>query len=201
MIIFGEAKNNHYIYTFSQQFPESLLTKGFFAPKIGFMQNPFWVFFVCMGNIIRSPLAENLFLREIVKRGLADRYAAASAGTDSYHVGQHPDARMRQVAARRGFLYDGRARQFERRDFDRFNLILVMDRENFSTVLTLARTPQDSQKIHLLREFDPQGGPGFEVPDPYYGGADGFERVYEIVERSVIGVVDALETGKIGSNS
>lgn len=181
--------------------PILVLTNAFFAPKIEFMQKTFWVLFVCMGNIIRSPLAENLFLREIVSLGLAEKYAAASAGTDSYHVGQHPDARMRQVAAGRGFIYDGRARQLEYRDFGRFDLILVMDQENLASVQNLASTPQDRQKIHLLREFDPQGGPGFEVPDPYYGGPDGFERVYDIVERSVKGSLVALETGKIGPNS
>lgn len=157
--------------------------------------------FVCMGNIIRSPLAENLFLREITLGGVAEKYFAASAGTDSYHIGQRPDARMREVAARRGFVYDGRARQFERRDFERYDLILVMDRENFSSVLYLARTPQEREKIHLLREFDHQAGPGSEVPDPYYGGPDGFEQVYDIVERSVQGLLKSLETGALDRNS
>ena len=157
--------------------------------------------FVCMGNIIRSPLAENLFLREIVLGGVAEKYTAASAGTDSYHIGQRPDARMRAVAARRGFVYDGRARQFERRDFERFDLIMVMDRENFDSVLYLARTPQEREKIHLLREFDPQGGLGFEVPDPYYGGPNGFEQVYDSVERSVKGLLESLESGTFDRTS
>ncbi len=162
------------------------------------MTKPIWTLFVCTGNIIRSPLAENLFLREVAARGLAEKYCAASAGTDSYHVGQRPDARMRETALKRGFFYDGHARQFERRDFERFDWIMTMDRDNFSDVLSQARGPQNREKIRLLREFDPQGGAGYEVPDPYYGGPDGFERCYDIVERSVKAYLDALETGKVG---
>ncbi len=161
------------------------------------MGEPIQILFVCMGNIIRSPLAENLFLREVALHRLAEKYTAESAGVESYHVGQHPDERMRAVAARRGFHYDGRARQFERRDFERFDWIMVMDRGNFSDILFQADRVQDRRKIHLLREFDPQGGVGYEVPDPYYHGTDGFEKVYDIVERSVKGLLMALEAGKL----
>lgn len=150
------------------------------------------VLFVCMGNIVRSPLAENLFLHRIAEAGFEEQISADSAGVIGYHVGERPDPRMREVAARRGFRYDGRARQFERRDFERFNLILAMDQENLADLQALARTPEQRAKIHLLREFDPLGRPGDEVPDPYYGGIEGFERVYEIVERSVEGLLKKL---------
>lgn len=153
--------------------------------------------FVCMGNIVRSPLAENLFLHQVAEAGLEQHYTAASAGIISYHVGQHPDPRMRQVAARRGLKYDGRARQFEGSDFSRFDLILAMDTENLADLRAHAAywNPPEAAlaKIRLLREFDPQGGPGAEVPDPYYGGVEGFERVYEIVDRSCRGLLQRLE--------
>ena len=153
--------------------------------------------FVCLGNIVRSPLAENLFLHLVAQKGLEGRYTAASAGVANYHVGEHPDSRMRQVARARGLVYDGRGRQFERRDFERFDLILAMDGENLAGLRWLASTPEEKTKLHLLREFDPQceaGKPG-DVPDPYYGGMGGFEDVYDIVERSCQGLLAALENG------
>jgi protein-tyrosine phosphatase len=153
------------------------------------------ILFVCMGNIVRSPLAENIFLHQVAESGLANQFSADSAGMIDYHVGEHPDPRMREVARRHGLRYDGQARQFERGDFDRFDLILAMDQENLSDLKRLARTPEQRVKLHLLREFDPQGGPEYEVPDPYYGDIGGFEYVYEIVERSVEGLLDKLKNG------
>ena len=114
-------------------------------------------------------------------------------------MGESPDRRMRQVAARRGFKYDGRARQFKQSDFDKFDLIIAMDTENRANLRRLARNTDDETKIHLMREFDPQGRPNDSVPDPYYGGIDGFEKVYDIVERSCQGLLDALEQGPLRS--
>jgi protein-tyrosine phosphatase len=102
---------------------------------------------------------------------------------------------MRRVAARHGLVYDGRARQFKPSDFDRYDLIIAMDKDNRDHLLSLARSQGDRQKIHLLREFDPAGGPKSSVPDPYYGGIDGFEEVYQVVERSVDSLLDSLEKG------
>ena len=150
------------------------------------------ILFVCLGNIVRSPLAENMFRHLAEQAGLADRYEVDSAGTGGWHVGERPDRRMRQVAARHGFRYDGRARQFQRSDFDHFDLIIAMDAQNRADLRRLARSPEDEAKIHTLREFDPHGGPTAPVPDPYYGGIDGFEEVYTIVERSCRGLLDAL---------
>jgi protein-tyrosine phosphatase len=153
------------------------------------------ILFVCMGNIVRSPLAENLFLQKIAAKDLSDNFSADSAGVIGYHVGEHPDPRMREVAKGHGFHYDGRARQFERRDFERYDLILAMDQENLADLQALARSPEDRAKIHLLREFDPNGGPGYEVPDPYYGGIEGFEQVFKIVDRSLDGLLEKLVDG------
>lgn len=161
------------------------------------MPEPTRICFVCLGNIVRSPLAEAMFRHLAEERGLGGRYEVDSAGTSSWHVGERPDRRMRKVAARHGFQYDHRARQFQRSDFDRFDWIIAMDRQNRADLRRLARSPEDEAKIRLLREFDPLGSPDAPVPDPYYGGIDGFEEVYAIVERSCRGLLDALESGEI----
>lgn len=127
------------------------------------------------------------------ERGVAHKYEARSAGCGAWHVGESPDPRMRQVAARHGLEYDGVACQFQRSDFDRCDLILAMDLENKAYLLNIARSAADQEKVRLLREFDPQGGKNQSVPDPYYGGIDGFEKVYRVVERSVRGLLDHLE--------
>lgn len=155
------------------------------------------ILFVCLGNIVRSPLAENMFLHLADAAGCGDRYLADSAGTGGWHAGEQPDSRMRQVALQHGFYYSGMARQFTRQDFDRFDLIIAMDRENRADLLDLTRNEADRTKIHLLREFDPEADPGSEVPDPYYGGLQGFELVYQIVERSCQGLLETLEEGRL----
>ncbi len=156
--------------------------------------------FVCMGNIVRSPLAENYFRWLAEKNGQTHRYEVDSAGTISYHVGESPDERMLRVARRHGLVYTGRARQFQRQDFDRFDLILALDRENRSTLLQIARSPQDREKIRMLRAFDPEGGPNASVPDPYYEGEEGFEEVYQVIARACRGLYEALENQNHGSS-
>lgn len=151
------------------------------------------VCFVCLGNIVRSPLAEHLFLHKAKERGLANEVEAGSAACGSWHIGEAPDARMRRVAARHGLVYDGRARQFKSSDFDRYDLVIAMDRDNRDHLHSLARSEEDRKKIHLLREYDPAGSPGSSVPDPYYGGIDGFEEVYQVIERAVDGLLSSLE--------
>ena len=152
---------------------------------------------MCLGNIIRSPLAARLFEREVKDRGLGDKYEADAAGTADYHVGQEPDPRMLRAASRRGFHYTHRGRQIEPADLDEFDLIIPMDLENKADVEGLSRKPSQRTKIHLLREFDPKARGALAVPDPWYGGPSGFEDVYDIIERSVRGLVDALEAGKL----
>lgn len=161
-------------------------------------ERPLRILFVCLGNIIRSPLAEALFKKMAQERGIAHKYEVDSAGLGPWHVGEPADPRMRRVAAQHGLTYDDhRARLFRTTDLDHFDLILVMDRDNWARIMSVAsHRPEYRAKIRLLREFDPEGGPNAEVPDPYYDGLEDFERVYRIVERSVAGLLDTLEQGR-----
>jgi len=139
------------------------------------------VLFVCLGNICRSPTAEAvvraLAAREWPELGLE----VDSAGTAGYHIGEPPDPRMRAAAARRGYdLTALRARIVEPSDFTRFDLILAMDRENLAVLRR--RAPEETrERVHLFLEFAPHGELQ-EVPDPYYGGPNGFEEVLDLVE-------------------
>lgn len=155
------------------------------------------ILFVCTGNIIRSPLAEHMFRSLAEKSGVADNYEIDSAGTSGYHVGEHPDSRMRKVAAANGLEYDGESRRLKSGDLDKFDLLIGMDGYNYSSMRSMTRSPGQEDKIRLLREFDPQGTPSSSVPDPYYGGIDGFHEVYRVVERSCQGLLEALESGGV----
>jgi len=152
--------------------------------------------FVCLGNIVRSPLAENLFVHLSEKAGVGDKYQVDSAGTSNWHVGEPPDWRMQRVAGRHGVKIDGRARQFQVDDFERFDMILAMDIHNRDTLRIQAPDEQARRKIHLLREFDPHASPESSVPDPYYEGIDGFDEIYQIIERSCQGLLGKLEAGE-----
>jgi protein-tyrosine phosphatase len=149
--------------------------------------------FVCLGNIVRSPLAEHMFRHLASLEEVADNYHVESRGTSAYHIGESPDARMRRVARQHGLIYDGQARQFRREDFAAFDLIIAMDQSNRRNLERTARTSEEAGKIRLMRDFDPQAGSNEPVPDPYYGGMDGFERVFEIVQRSCRGLLEELE--------
>jgi len=151
--------------------------------------------FVCQGNIIRSPLAENLFRHLAEEQGVSDQYQLDSAGTSAYHVGEAPDRRMREVAAKRGFVYSGQARQFRRDDLSAFDLIIAMDQSNRKILESMAADEDQLKKIRMMREFDPQGDQSLDVPDPYYGGLKGFEKTFQIVMRSSAGLLEALENG------
>lgn len=151
--------------------------------------------FVCEGNIIRSPLAKNMFQHLAEEGGVAGKYELDSAGTSAYHIGERPDSRMRQVARERGFEYTGRARQFQRDEIDHFDLILAMDKNNHRILKSWANFPEDEQKIRMMREFDPQKGGDLDVPDPYYGGIEGFKTTFDIVKRSCAGLLMELESG------
>ena len=160
------------------------------------MFEPRRILFVCMGNIIRSPLAENLFRHIAEQAGLNGKYEVDSAGTGAWHAGEPPDARMRRTAERHGLRYRGEARQVRLSDFDKFDLIVAMDSENRGELRARARTPELARKVHLLRDFDPTAGRNASVPDPYYDGDDGFEETYRIVEAGVHGLLEALENGR-----
>ena len=157
------------------------------------MTEPTRICFVCLANNVRSPLAESMYRHLAQQAGLGHKYDLDSAGTSGYHIGERPDRRMRRVAANHGFKYDGRARQFRRRDFETFDLIIGMDSSNRSDLIRMAQTDEQAAKVYLMREFDPEGGPNDPVPDPYYGGIDGFENVFQLVKRSCQGLLDALE--------
>jgi len=161
------------------------------------LTEPTKIVFVCLGNIVRSPLAENLFRHLAQQTGVADQYFIDSAAVGDWHIGDPPDTRMRRVAAQHGLVYDGRARQVTAQDMREFDLIVAMDRDNAAYLHRLARSSAEEAKIHLLREFDPQGGPLASVPDPYYGNLDSFEEVYQIIERSCKGLLAALQAGEL----
>ena len=152
--------------------------------------------FVCLGNIIRSPLAEQLFSDLSRQAGVADNYTVDSAGTGDWHAGESPDPRMVETAAMHGLTLGGTARQVRPVDLDSFDLILTMDESNRAGLLELARNPAQRGKIRMLREFDPQHD-DLEVPDPWYGGRGDFEQTYQIIERSVRGLLEALERGEV----
>ncbi len=153
---------------------------------------PLRVLFVCLGNICRSPLAEGVFRKQVHEAGLGEDLEVDSAGTGGWHVGQPPDRRMRQTASRHGvYLDDIRARKFDRADLDRFDLILAMDRSNLYDILSMAG-PEQRSKVKLFMSYDESGGGQKDVPDPYYGGPDGFENVFEIVERTSRNILSSV---------
>jgi protein-tyrosine phosphatase len=148
--------------------------------------------FVCLGNICRSPTAEGV-MRDLVRReGLDETFAIESAGTAAYHVGELPDRRTRATAKARGIELTSRARHFQRSDFARLDLVLAMDRANRETLLALAPDELARGKVLLLRSFEPDAELDADVPDPYYGGQEGFERVFEICEAACRGLLAHL---------
>ena len=129
--------------------------------------------------------------RLIEQRGLDGRVEVDSAGTGGWHVGERPDARATAAARARGLTLSGAARQVKAVDFDEFDLLLAMDRANERDLRALAPDSETAAKVKLLREFDPDAD-GLEVPDPYYGGSDGFDRVLDLVQAACLGVLDWL---------
>jgi len=151
------------------------------------------ILFVCLGNICRSPLAEGVFLHLAQQAGRGHEFEVDSCGTGSWHVGERPDPRSQAVARQHDVILNHRARQFDRSDFKNFDLIIVMDRENKSDLLSFSPLkPEERAKIRLLREYDPQANGDLDVPDPYYDGADGFEAVYQMVERAGKRLLESL---------
>jgi len=150
------------------------------------------VLFVCLGNICRSPLAEGVFRHVLDEEGLSDRFLVDSAGTGGWHVGESPDHRSARSAATHGVTLTGHARQVQPEDFRRFEYIMAMDQSNLSDLQQYREGVGGEAALYLLREFDPEGGPGAEVPDPYYGGPNGFEEVYDIVDRSCRHLLDHI---------
>ena len=149
------------------------------------------VLFVCLGNICRSPLAEGVFRHLATERGPDHEFLVDSAGTGAWHVGEPPDRRSVEVAARHGITVNGRARKVRPDDLQSFDLVVAMDRENLEDLENLADAHGSRARLHLLREFDSRRT-GDDVPDPYYGGPNGFETVYHMVRRSCEGLLETL---------
>jgi len=150
------------------------------------------VLFVCMGNICRSPLAHGLFEHRVERAGLSQRISIDSAGTHAYHVGEKPDPRSQQTAEAHGFdLSSQRARKVVASDFAQFDYVLAMDRDNHA--LLSAQCPNEHRhKLRLFLEFAPHLNER-EVPDPYYGGPEGFEHVYRLIDAAADGLMADIE--------
>ncbi len=140
------------------------------------------VMFVCLGNICRSPLAHAAFDRIVQREAASPRYSIDSSGTTAYHAGERADPRMRTVAASHDIEINHRAQQLTRGHIEEFDLIVCMDAENKKNALALAKNSEQKEKIVMLRDFDPKGRG--DVPDPYYGGENGFVEVVQIAIRS-----------------
>ena len=144
------------------------------------------VLFVCLGNICRSPAAEAIFLNLINAKGISNQFTVDSAGTGSWHVGKKSDSRMRLAAKQRSINITSTARQIKEDDFLKFNYILVMDNSNFENVINLKKRVRGSDFAKVLKIQDFASiFTEKEVPDPYFGGEDGFENVLDILEDSV----------------
>ena len=152
---------------------------------------PIRICFVCLGNICRSPTAEGVMLQLVRQAGLAERVAIDSAGTGAWHAGERADPRSRAEAERRGVELPSIARQFTTADFDAFDYVIAMDRRNVRDLERLAGAPGHARKVRLLRSFAEQADE-LDVPDPYYGGDNGFSNVFEICEAGCRGLLAHL---------
>jgi protein-tyrosine phosphatase len=152
------------------------------------------ILFVCMGNICRSPTAEGVMRSLLRAEGLDGEVAIDSAGIGGWHAGDPPDSRATAAARARDIVLEGAARAVTDEDFERFDLLLVMDRENERDLLARAPDAQARAKVRLLRAFDPASvaAGDLEVPDPYYGGPHGFERVLDMVEAACRGLLEEV---------
>ena len=151
--------------------------------------------FVCTGNICRSPLAEGLFLHHAKARGVADAFRVDSAGTGGWHAGERADARMRATAERHGVILESRARQLRPDDYETFDLILAADAGHHRDMIAAGADPA---RLAMMLTFHPEDSDAVphDVPDPYYGGQDGFDTVYELVDAATAGLLDHLLAGR-----
>ncbi|MFI0998393.1 low molecular weight protein-tyrosine-phosphatase [Streptomyces galbus] len=150
------------------------------------------VCFVCTGNICRSPMAEAVFHARVAEAGLDGTVEVDSAGTGGWHEGEGADPRTVDVLEEHGYSLAHTARQFRPAWFDRLDLVIALDAGHLKALRRLAPTPEDAAKVRLLRSYDPAAGHDLDVPDPYYGGRDGFEECLEMVEAASEGLLAAV---------
>jgi len=151
------------------------------------------ILFVCMGNICRSPMAEAMFRHKAVLRGVIDEFQLDSAGTGGWHAGDPPDDRMRRTAQRNGVELDGAARQVRTSDFTEFDLIICMDEDNHANMLTMGAP---AKRLRKMLEYHADEH-AVDVPDPYYGGADGFQHVFDLLDHACDRLLDQLLTDDV----
>ena len=151
------------------------------------------ILFVCLGNICRSPAAEGIFNQKIKERDLKHFFVVDSAGTGGWHVGNLADPRMRATALSRGIELSSRSRQIEENDLYEFDHILVMDKDNLQAVKSLIQDKQElvNSKIKLILSYSKDSQLD-EVPDPYYGGQNGFDKVIDLLDDAMDGLIDSL---------
>lgn len=150
------------------------------------------ILFVCLGNICRSPSGEAVFNHIIKRENNSSDFFVDSAGTSAYHVGETADSRMIKHGARRGYQFNSRSRAFIRDDFNNFDYIIAMDSSNYKDILRLAPEENYKENVFMMTYFSNRYK-GMDVPDPYYGGPDGFEEVLDILEESCLGLFNYLK--------
>jgi protein-tyrosine phosphatase len=162
-------------------------------------REPVRLLFVCLGNICRSPTAEGVMRLLVEQAGMQERVEIDSAGTGAWHVGSPADARASMTARARGVRLQSVARQVVLDDFEAFDVVLAMDRENMRALSGLAENDEQRARIHLLREFDPASvdAADLDVPDPYYGGDGGFEEVFDLVRAACAGLLERIGEGQL----
>lgn len=151
------------------------------------------ILFLCMGNICRSPAAHCVFQNMVNEAGLTDAFEIESAGTIGFHVGNPPDRRMQQVMRARGIPIIGRSKQLDSFDMEHYDLILAMDKDNRDGARSLARSDAQRAKVKLFCEYCTEHDET-EVPDPYYGGNQGFEHVMDLIEDGCRGLLESLKS-------
>ena len=150
------------------------------------------ILFICLGNICRSPAAEGIMKALVEKQGMSHEFEIDSAGIGAWHIGQLPDSRMRKCGAEHGYIFDSRARQFQKSDFQRFDTIVVMDNENYRAITSMASSEAERKQVVRMADFLSSHREYTTIPDPYYGDYQDFELVIELLEDACQGLLATL---------